>query len=151
MVDRDSGAPRIALLLPLALILHQVEEWFGGFPAWTGTVLGDGVSAERFVAINSVGLVLFTVGTLAAWRNAGAAWLVVSFAALLAVNGVLHTLATLRWGLYSPGTITGLLVSLPLGIVVLRRSARRLPKPVFVRAILFGVLFHVAVTATALS
>jgi hypothetical protein len=151
MVDRNSVAPRIALLLPLALLLHQAEEWFGGFPAWTGTVLGDGVTAERFVAINSVGLVLITVGTLAAWRNAGAAWLVVSFATLLAVNGALHTLATLSWGLYSPGTITGLLVSLPLGIVVLRRSASNLPPGVFMAAMLFGVLIHAVVTLVALS
>jgi hypothetical protein len=151
MVDRDSVAPRIALLLPPAVLLHVVEEWFGGFPAWTVAVLGDGVSPERFLAVNAVGLVLFTVGTLAALRYSGAAWLVVSFAALFIVNAVLHTLATLGWGLYSPGLITGLLVYIPLGIVVLRKSASRLPKPVFVRAILFGVLFHAVATATALS
>jgi hypothetical protein len=109
MVDRDSVAPRIALLLPPAVLLHVVEEWFGGFPAWTVAVLGDGVSPERFLAVNAVGLVLFTVGTLAALRYSGAAWLVVSFAALFIVNAVLHTLATLGWGLYSPGLITGLL------------------------------------------
>lgn len=133
------------------MLLHVAEEWFGGFPTWTGTVLGDGVSPERFVAINSVGLVLFAVGTLAALRYSGAAWLIVSFAALFVVNGVVHALATLNWGLYSPGVITGLLVYIPLGVVVLRRSAHRLPRPVFVRAILFGVLIHVVVTATALS
>jgi len=133
------------------MLLHVAEEWFGGFPAWTGVVLGDGVSPEQFLAVNGVGLLLVTAGTLAAWRYRAAAWLAVSFATLLGVNGVLHIAATAAWRLYSPGAVTGLLLSIPLGIAVVRASAGRLSRGVLVGAVLFGILFHAAATSMALS
>jgi hypothetical protein len=34
-IDKDSFPPRMALLLPIVLFLHQAEEWFGRFPEWT--------------------------------------------------------------------------------------------------------------------
>jgi hypothetical protein len=151
MPEREAAAPRIALLLPVALLLHQLEEWFAGFPAWTDAILGNGVSPERFVAINAVGLFLITAGTWVAWRAPAAAWLAVAFATLLAVNGVVHGLATLGWARYSPGTVTGLLVSLPLGLAVLRASARRLSGGALGGGILFGILIHAAVTTIALA
>jgi len=39
-------APRIALLLPLAIFLHQLEEWFGGFVPWINQVVGFEITAE---------------------------------------------------------------------------------------------------------
>lgn len=147
----DILAPRVALLLPVVLVLHVAEEWLGGFPAWTGRVLDGGVSPERFVVINTFGVILLTTGTVVASSTAGVAWFVVSFASLLVLNGVLHSLATLGWGLYSPGTITGLLLSIPIGLAVLRASWPRLPTPVFVGAALFGVVIHGVVTLIALS
>lgn len=151
MPERAAAAPRIALLLPAALLLHQLEEWFAGFPAWTDAVLGNGVSPERFVVINAAGLLLITAGTWAAWREPAAAWLAVAFATLLGVNGVLHALATLGWGRYSPGTVSGLLVSLPLAVAVLVSSARRLSGSALGGGILFGLLIHAAVTTIALA
>lgn len=151
VTDRGSFPPRIAALLPVALLLHQAEEWFGGFTEWTDHAVGNGVTAERFLLINSAGFVLFTVWTLAAFRNRQMAWIVVSLAALIGLNGILHAVASVLVDRYSPGTATGLLVSLPLSFVVLRAARVALPRGVVFGAIAAGVLLHGLVTVLALA
>ncbi|MDH5508292.1 MAG: HXXEE domain-containing protein [Anaerolineae bacterium] len=152
-IDRDSFPPRMALLLPIVLLLHQVEEWFGGFPEWTSFVLGNGngVEPEQFLLVNAVGFVLFTFLTLAAFREPGMAWIVVSMAALLGLNGVLHAVASILVGRYSPGTLTGLLLSLPFCVIVLRSGLARMPKVQVFAAIVAAVVFHGGVTFFALA
>jgi hypothetical protein len=149
--DRSSGPPRLALLLPIVLVLHQAEEWFGGFPEWTRFALGDGVEPQQFLLINAAGFLLITFWTLAAFQAPGMAWIVASLAALLGLNGVLHAFASVLVGRYSPGTATGLLLSLPLSVAVLRSSAHRLPRMQFVGAIMAGFLLHGLVTFLALA
>ena len=61
-------------MLPIVLLLHQAEEWFGGFPAWTGLAFGDGVEPERFLLINGVGFLLITFWTVAAFQDRRMAW-----------------------------------------------------------------------------
>ena len=136
------AAPRAAILLPIAFPLHFAEEWFGGISAWTLTALGNEVSPERFLLINVPAFLLFVIGTLAAFHNPRMAWFVASLAALFGLNGVVHTLATLGLGQYSPGTVTGLLLYIPLSVIVLRSSAARLSRATFVRSVLLGVLLH---------
>ena len=148
---RPSAAPRALILLPIATLLHIAEEWFGGFPAWSAAILGSEISSERFLSINAIGLALFVVGTLAALLSPQMAWIGVSLAALVSLNTVLHVLASLVAGSYSPGTITGLLLYIPLSAFLLRSFAGRLSRPVFAGAVLVGVLVHALATFTALS
>lgn len=149
--DRQPGLPRVALLLPIVLLLHQAEEWFGGFPEWTRLTLGDGVEPGQFLLVNSVGFLLITFWTLAAFRVPELAWIVVSFAALLGLNGALHAIASIVVERYSPGTATGLLLSLPLSVAVLRSSARVIPRMQFLGATVAGFLMHGVVTFLALA
>jgi hypothetical protein len=140
--DGHSVAPRATLLLPVAYLLHFAEEWFGGFSAWTLTVVGEEVAPARFLLINGIAFPLFIAGTLAAYRNPRMAWFSASLAALLGLNGALHILATLGFGRYAPGAVTGLLLYLPLSAIVLRWSAARLSGFVFAGSIVFGILIH---------
>jgi hypothetical protein len=149
--DRGSSPPRAAWLLPIALLLHQAEEWFGGFPEWSRIALGNGVEPGQFLLINTAGFLLITFGTAAAFRDRRMAWIVVSFASLMGLNAVLHALFTALLGLYSPGTATGLLLSLPLSVAVLRSSAGCLPRRRFIGAVVVGVLLHGGVTLVALA
>jgi hypothetical protein len=151
VIDRTSFPPRVALLLPVVLLLHQAEEWFGGFPEWTRYAVGNGVTSERFLLINAVGFVLFTVWTLAAFRERRIAWIVVSLATLMGLNGALHAVASILVDRYSPGTVTGLVLSLPFGIVVVRAAMAALPRGLVFGAIAAGVLFHGMVTVLALA
>lgn len=149
--DRTSFPPRVALLLPVVLLLHQAEEWFGGFPEWTRYAVENGVTDDRFLFINAVGFVLFTIGTLVAFRERRVAWIVASLATLMGLNGVLHAVASMVVDRYSPGTATGLLLSLPFSIVVLRAAVAALPRGLVFGAIAAGVLFHSLVTFLALA
>ena len=146
-----STAPRWSVLLPLAYVAHLCEEWWGGpgFSAWTHAVLGAEVSPDRFILINAVALPLFVIGTVYAIRNNRFAWLAAALAALLVLNGALHLLATVGFATYSPGTVTGVLLYLPLGGLVLWHMSRRLPGPVFARAVLAGIVAHALVAVAA--
>jgi len=149
--DRPPAAPRAVILLPVVLLLHQAEEWFWGFPAWSATILGSEISPERFLSINALGLVIFVVGALAAFLSPHLAWVGVSLAALVGLNGVLHGVLSLVAGSYSPGTVTGVLLYIPLSAILLRSSARLLPRTVFAGAVVLGVLLHILATFSALS
>jgi hypothetical protein len=135
--------------LIVAYLIHLCEEWFCGFPAWSRVIRGAGVSSEEFIAINSVALLLF-VGLAAATRQrAGIAWFPATLATILSLNGVLHALATLRYDVYSPGTATGMLISFPLGLLVLRAMRAHLSKAAFAGCLVAGVLAHVFITFVA--
>jgi hypothetical protein len=140
--DQRPVVPRAVALLPIAYLLHLAEEWFGGFSAWTLTALGNEISAERFVLINAIAMAVFAIGTLAAFHYPRMAWFGASIAALVGLNGVLHTLATIGYGYYSPGTLTGLLLYVPLSASVLRSYATVISRPVLVRSVFFGILMH---------
>ena len=137
-----SAARRTAALLPIAYLLHLAEEWFGGISAWTLLALGNEISAERFILINGIALPIFVAGTVAAFFSPRMAWFSAAFAAMLGLNGVLHTLATLGLGLYSPGTVTGLILYIPLSVIVLKSSFTQLSRTTFASSVLFGVFFH---------
>jgi len=149
--DRTSFPPRVALLLPVVLLLHQAEEWFGGFPEWTRYAVGNGVTEDRFLLINAVGLVFFTIWTLVAFRERRVAWIVATLATLMGLNGVLHAVASMAVDRYSLGTATVLLLSLPFSIIILRAAVAALPRGLVFSAIAAGVLFHSLVTFLALA
>ena len=151
VTDRIPFPPRVALLLPVVLLLHQAEEWFGGFPEWTRYAVERGVTDERFLFVNAVGFLLFTIWTLAAFREPRIAWIVVPLATLMGLNGVFHAVASILIDRYSPGTVSGLLLSLPLSIVVLRAALTALPRGSVYGGITAGVLFHGLVTFLALA
>lgn len=148
---RPPAAPRAAILLPIAVLLHQVEEWFWGFPAWFSATLDTNLSPERFLSINALGLLIFVVGTLAAFFSPHMAWIGVSLATLVGVNGLLHGILSLVEGSYSPGTVTGLLLYVPLSAFLLRSLVRWLSRPVFVGAVVLGILLHGLAALSALS
>ncbi|HLE57485.1 MAG TPA: HXXEE domain-containing protein [Rhodothermia bacterium] len=141
-LETPSAAHPAVVLLPVAFLVHLAEEWFGGFLDWTPLALGYDVSAVRFVIINATAFVVFLIGAILAIRNPRMAWFSVSLASLLGLNGVLHTLATVGFGLYSPGVITGLLLYIPLSVIILRLSASRLSAGTFRGAVVLGVVLH---------
>lgn len=147
--DNPSSAPLAVILLPVAVALHIVEAWFGGFIDWARLVLDVNIEAERFLAINMIGLVLFATGCTFAYREPRAAWIGVSLAALVGVNAIAHTVLSVFVGEYSPGTITGLLLYVPMSIIIIRWAAAHLSRGVAGGSILFGVGIHAVATLTS--
>ena len=148
---KNSKTPWWVIFLPISFLAHICEEWLGGpgFPAWTQSKLGMGISPARFVLMSGSGLLLMTVSVFAALRSRKVAWLAATFAAMITVNGLLHVIATVALSTYSPGTITGLLVFVPLGSLTLLSMSRRLPRHQFLPAALGGVGFHAIVLLIA--
>ena len=144
---RSGEAPWWIIFLPISFLAHIAEEWWGGpgFPAWTQNTLGVAVSPTRLILMNGSGLLLMTLSVIAALREPRTAWLAAAFAAMITVNGLLHAIATGAYSVYSPGTITGLLVFVPVGSLTLWSMSRCLPRYQFVLAALGGVAFHALV------
>ena len=76
-----NAAPRWSFFLPAVYVAHLCEEWWGapGFSAWTRATLGAEVSPSRFLVINAVALLLFTLGIIGAVRSSRLAWLAAAF------------------------------------------------------------------------
>ncbi len=107
-------------LLPLAAALHLVEEFAvpGGFPSWYRAYRprrAASMTARFFVVINAL-LVIGVIAPLIDGPTPYGVALWLTFAAIVAGNGVFHLAATVRGRRYSPGLVTGLLY-VPLAIV----------------------------------
>jgi hypothetical protein len=101
--------------------LHMFEEfaWPGGFKAWYERYRGSAVTSvtTRFLILINA-LLLFGCGYAAiVGHNASNLPFWMLMTAILATNGVWHGYATLRRREYSPGTITGLLLYVPLAVL----------------------------------
>jgi hypothetical protein len=142
-------APRAVIFLPIAFLVHLGEEWSADLSAWTRTALGAEITFQRFVIVNAIALPIVVAGTVASLRYPRVAWFGASLAALFGLNAVVHTLATIGLGQYSPGTISGLVLYMPLCMVILRSSMARLSHGVLVRSVMFGFALHGVVSLAA--
>jgi hypothetical protein len=117
---------KLVLLAPLVFVVHVLEE-APGFVAWFNRLVPRGITQGTFLAVNVTGLVttVVLVVLVAASRDpvSGlglAAW--VGF--LFLANGFLHLVGTIAHARYSPGVVTGTLLYLPYGTLLLRSIAR---------------------------
>jgi hypothetical protein len=140
---------RASVWLIAAYLIPLAEEWFGGFPEWSRVIREAGVSSQRFILINSIALALFVVLSVTARRRPGLAWFPSTLAAIFLINGVLHALATWRYGVYSPGTVSGLLIYIPLGVLVLREMREYLSESAFIACLGMGAVAHVFISFIA--
>jgi uncharacterized protein with HXXEE motif len=108
-------------LFPITYLIHIAEEYFvdGGYSAYLLKLRGVQLSTTRFLAAQSVGVVLMIVGIFVAQRFNFPQTLLVILGAVVLVNGITHAVTSVvKWG-YGPGLYTSLFVWLPLGIVTL--------------------------------
>jgi len=139
---------QIALLLPITILIHQLEEYFGHFPLWYSKYLDVNLSNQNFILINAIGLFVFTAAALSYLFNKNKI-ILVALGTLVFVNGIVHALLSLFTFTYSPGTISGLLLFIPLGIIIFNRIMPQLRKADKIIAVTIGifVLFSVSLIA----
>ena len=140
---------RLGWLFPVTYLVHILEEWFGGFPAWFARVMGAGLTEETFLWLNAAALAGMTLGVVLAYSSGRLRWLFVSFGTVTLVNGAAHVAASLATLSYSPGVVSGALLWLPLAFVTLRAGRASLTRRSFVAGIVVGALMHAAVTLSA--
>jgi Protein of unknown function with HXXEE motif len=146
-VDKFIGS--WAWLFPLTYLIHIAEEYWGNFPAWIARFWGVESSLSNFLSWNGGAWVMMTVGVILVLKTASYRWLLVSFGAVVLINGVVHALASILTLSYSPGLISGLLLYVPLGTFTLRHARSRVNRRTFNAGIVVGVLMHVAVVLLA--
>ncbi len=141
---------QIAWFIPVSLFLHQVEEYVGEFPMWYSDLLNAQLSNEDFLIINGVGLFIFTVASLSYYFNNNK-MILAALGTLAFVNGVVHLLLSLFTFNYSPGTVTGVFILIPLGIIIFKEIFPRLtPGKKFV-SVLIGIFILILASTVAMN
>lgn len=119
---------KLVLLAPFIFILHVLEE-APGFVVWFNSLVPRGISQSGFLTVNAVALIVTVAVSLLVASSPDpvsglvlAAW--VGF--LMLANGVLHLVGTIAHARYSPGVVTGTLLYLPYGALLLGKIVRDL-------------------------
>ncbi len=117
---------RLVLVAPVVFILHVSEE-APGFVAWFNSLVPRGITQSLFLAVNAFALAITVLIALLVASSPGrasgallAAW--VGF--LMLGNGVFHLVGTVAHGRYCPGVVTGTVLYIPFGSLLLRQIVR---------------------------
>ncbi len=140
-------------LLPAAYLIHLLEEYFAGpgFPAWLSGFLNVDLSAADFLIINGIAwpaMAIFAAAYKLGWKNNV---VLLALWTVLFINGLLHPLASLLSASYSPGTFSGLLLYLPLGLLAFIRIIPELTSGQRNTGLAAGLLIHLLVVAVAVN
>jgi len=140
-----------ALLWTLAAAygVHVAEEWFTGFPAWTGRIVGRPVPDAAFLVINAVAAAVLITAIRLATRRESSGWIAVAIATIVLVNTMGHAAGAVFTGSYAPGLVSAVLLYVPLGSLTMIRAMDQAPREQLVRGIVAGVLIHTAVVVVA--
>lgn len=141
---------QIAVLIPLTIFLHQLEEYFGQFPNWFSNLMNAQLSNQDFIVINSVGLFVFTLFSLSYFFNKKNT-ILVSLGTLVFVNGVTHITLSVFTYSYSPGVITSIILFLPLGILIFKRILPKLNPLEKIISIGIGIIILIIVSMIAIN
>jgi hypothetical protein len=139
-------------LFPVTYLAHIAEEYWGdvGFPAWLSKVAGVDLPPAQFLSLNCGAWVLMVVGSVMVLKIESMRWLLISFATVVLLNGLLHLAASLVTVSYSPGLFTGLLLWVPLGALVLFGSRTSTTRRAFRAGVIVGIAIHAIVSLLAL-
>ena len=108
-------------MFPLTYLIHVAEEYWGGegYPAYILRIRGVHMSTGRFLAAQSVGFILVTIGVILARRFNFSRMMLIILGAIVLVNGITHTVTALTILHYGPGLVSSIFVWMPLGIFTL--------------------------------
>jgi len=141
---------QMAWLLPITIFIHQLEEYFAHFPLWYSNLLDANLSEQDFILINAIGLFVFMAVALSYLFNKNKI-ILVALGTLVFVNGIVHALLSLFTFSYSPGTISGLVLFIPLGIIIFIRILPHLREAEKIIAITIGIFVLFAVSLIAIN
>ncbi len=148
--DRLTGA--WTALFPLTYCLHIAEEYWAGetFYGWVSRVWQITLTRDEFLALNAIAMTVMVAGVLVA-NVTNVRLPIPAFGFVTAFNGSLHAIASIVTASYSPGTVSGVLIWIPLGVDALRRSHRALSAAEFYGGVTLGAAAHGLVTLAALT
>ena len=145
----DNFTGNWAWLFPASYLVHILEEYWGGFPAWIARFWGVESSLNNFLSWNGGAWIMMTVGVVVVLKTKSYRWLLVSFGMVVLINGLVHAVASVLTMSYSPGLISGLLLFIPLGANTLMRAQRQVNRRTFRAGVIVGLLMHMFVVLLA--
>lgn len=139
-------------LFPLTYIAHVAEEYFcgGGYSEYLFRNYAVELSPPRFLALQSLGLVLMTLSVVLAVSFQFPYTMLAMLGSTVLVNGAVHALKCLVGGRYEPGLVTGIALWIPLGVVTLLNVCRSMPTARFLFAASIGIVINVVVEVIAI-
>jgi len=139
-------------LFPVTSVFHFADELFaaGGFYTWVARIGGTRISMIRFASASLLALMSITVASWAL-RKGRYDWLLFTLAATILTNAVTHVVGSLATHSYSPGTISGLILWLPLGAIILFHGSAQKPRAVWYLGLFLGTLVNFGVLLLTLN
>ena len=132
-----------------AYLVHIADEWFAGFPAWMGSVVGAPLPTTAYIVINGIALLLLVIGIRAAVRSEEYGWVPIALATIALINTLAHAVGAALTRSYSPGLISAAVLYVPLGGLVMIRAADQSSPAQMSRGIPTGIAIHVLVFGVA--
>ena len=145
------GLKKIAWLVPFAYLLHLVDEYFTGFPNWFSGLFNVDLSLNDFIIINSIGFIATIIITLLYSFDKVNSFIIASLGTLFFINGIIHIVSSIYTYTYSPGTLTGILIYLPLGYFIIKKIFPMLSELQRIGSIIFSAFLQVIVALIAVS
>ena len=140
-------------LFPLSYLIHIAEEYWGGegYPAYLLRLRGVHMSTGRFLAAQSVGFILVTIGIILAQKLKFLPMILVVLGALVAGNALTHVVTALSILEYGPGLWSSIFVWGPLGIATMIRYKNAIDEQwQYWLAVAIGVAINVVVGVLAM-
>jgi hypothetical protein len=120
---------RLMILFVAVYLLHIVEEYWGGegFSAWSKRATGADLSIVEFWILQLIVLTLMGVGLFLYTHYPKMRWIFSALATAIILNAITHTVSTFLFQSYSPGLISGILLFLPVGSLILFHERSHTP------------------------
>ena len=143
----------IAWFLPIAYMIHLFDEYFSGegFPNWFSGLFKANLSSNDFIIINSVGFAATLIIVILYSFNKVNIFFIATLGTLFFINGLIHLLASAILMKYSPGTISGLFIYLPLGYLIFKKIFPLISEQQRVLSVWVGIILQVMVAIIALN
>jgi len=140
------------LLFPLTYILHIAEEYWGGggYSAYLMRSHFVELSPARFLALQSFGMFLMLLGVLVSIPLRFPLTMLTIIAAIILVNGLVHTVRSLIEWNYTPGLVTAVLLWVPLGTISLLNTWNNMRSGRFLFAVIVGSAISLLVELIAM-
>jgi hypothetical protein len=140
------------ILFPLTYLLHIAEEYWGagGYSAYLMRSHFIELSPARFLVLQSLGMVLMLIGFLISIPLRFPLTMLTIIAAVVLVNGLVHSTRSLIEWSYTPGLITAVLLWVPLGVISLFNTFNNMRLGRFAFAVLTGIAISLLVELIAM-
>jgi len=143
----------IAWFLPIAYLVHLIDEYFSGegFSNWFSGIFKVSLSPNDFIIINSIGFTATVVIAILYGFNKVNHFIIALLGSLFFTNGLVHIAASVLTEAYSPGTFTGIIIYLPLGFIIFKKIFPLISQQQRLLAVAAGVTVQIFVATVALN